>query len=568
MFRSDARIIRLLSVTAFFTAGGIGAAVAQEPWQSRFLNPQPAEDDFLLPMPCGAQMTFRRIDTPVDDPGVGALADRRVVLGQAIARAGSDGESTLPGRAYVENTRDAHLVGGLSDENGNRFFYLGKYEVTQDQYAAVMSDTCPEPRMSGRLPVSDVSWFDAIAFTYAYSEWLMQTTPDALPREGDAYAYVRLPTEVEWEFAVRGGATVPEDVFRQPLFPVDGDLSQYVWFQGPRSASGELKPVGLLSPNPLGLYDMLGNVEELTLEPFYMDSVGRRQGLPGGFVTRGGSFRTPDNQMRSALRVEYPYFDPSTGSATSLERFGLRVVISVPAEVDAQRIDAYEQSWETIASFRTDEDGDGPVVAATDYSPAAEPTTDLVEPDPVLNEDVSGLNPLAALRRLAGVTESDRLARNLTGIEDIIRQELAERNEVEARALNAAMYSGAVMIRKLRDDWRRLQQLQRASELAEELRSQSAENEERADSFLQAVQSQQDVYDISVRAYFNVLVQTADDYSRSAHESQLEVLTREFGLSGMDTFIPFAELFAQQSIDYRINRVLDREVYLQQIHEL
>ncbi len=571
MYRSGFRIARLLATAACLGAAGLSPAIAQEPWQDRFLNPAPADGDFLLPMPCGAQMSFRRIDTPVDDPGIGALADRRVVLGQTFGVSTDDEQDGSLGRAYVENTRDAHLVGGLTDEDGNRFFYMGKYEVTRDQYATVMSGECPNPSMPGRLPVSDVSWFDAVAFTQAYSEWLLQSAPESLPEEGDEMAYVRLPTEVEWEFAVRGGANVAEDVFRQQQFPMQGNISDYVWFQGPRSAAGELQLVGLNAPNPLELHDMLGNVEELVLEPFYMDSAGRRQGLPGGIVTRGGSILTAETQMRSALRIEHPFFNARTGTATAQDTFGFRVVIAVPAEVDEQRVVAYEQSWDQIASFRLGNDGEGLVVGAGDTpsqpdGPSDGPIeADLVLPDPVLSEDVAGLNPLSALRQLASVTESDHLAQTLTDIEGIIRQEIAERNQVEARALNAAMYSGAVMMRKLRDDWRRLQQVERASETAEGLRSQGAEHEERADRFLEAVQVQQGVYDISVRAYFNVLVQTADDYTQSAHENQLAVLTREFELSGMETFVPFAELFTAQSIDYRTRRVLDRDFYLQQI---
>ena len=124
-------------------------------------------------------------------------------------------------------------------------FFLGVYQVTQSQYAAVMGnnpsyfrgeDLPAESR--GDLPVESVSWFDAVAFCKKLSA-----------KEGKTY---RLPTEAEWEYACRAGSTAP--------FAGDGDINDIGWYQW---NSGEMThPVGLLQPNDWGFYDMQGNVWE------------------------------------------------------------------------------------------------------------------------------------------------------------------------------------------------------------------------------------------------------------------------------------------------------------------
>lgn len=141
-------------------------------------------------------------------------------------------------------------------------------------------------------------------------------------------------------------------------------------------------------------------------------------------------------------------------------------------------------------------------------------------------------------------------------------------NEFEARALRSAMHSGAVLIRQIREDHRRLEALERASAVAEGLRAVGAEHEQRADQVLEVVQAQRERSAISVRAYFDLLIETSETYEASAHQDQLAALARGFERSNTGSFIEFAELFVAQLVDYQAERVLDEELYLQQIMDL
>ncbi|NKE15814.1 formylglycine-generating enzyme family protein [Neoroseomonas oryzicola] len=308
-------------------------AIAQAPWPDEFTNPRAADGDLVLPMPCGGAMAFRPVQTPA---GPGALDDRPVTLG-----------TTDPAGGIAEFARRESVAGPFQGQGQQgAIYWLGKYEVTRDQYAAVMEPTCPTPSATGRLPAATLSWFDAVAFTQRYTTWLMANARARLPQADGTPAFVRLPTEEEWEYAARGGAAVSELDFLARTFPMPEGTGRYAWFQGPRSASGRAQPVGMLEPNPLGLHDMLGNVGEMVLEPFRAVRVGRLHGQAGGVVVKGGDFRTPEASLRSSLRIEIPPFDATDGQATRLASVGFRVVLASHVTTSLRRAEALNRAFE------------------------------------------------------------------------------------------------------------------------------------------------------------------------------------------------------------------------------
>jgi formylglycine-generating enzyme required for sulfatase activity len=315
--------------------GGLLAvpAAAQAPWSGDFTNPQPAQGDLMLPMPCGGAMAFRPVETPA---GPGALEDRPVTLG------------TLdPAGGVAEFARRDAVAGPFTAPGRDvALFWLGKYEVTRDQYAAVMEERCPTPSAAGRLPAATLSWFDAVAFSQRYTTWLLRNAAARLPQADGSPAFVRLPTEEEWEYAARGGAAVSELDFLGRTFPMPEGTSRYAWFQGPRSAAGRAQPVGMLEANPLGLHDMLGNVGELVLEPFRAVRVGRLHGQAGGVVVKGGDFRTPETALRSSLRIEMPPYNAADGQPTRLASVGFRVALAAHVTTSLRRAEALNRAFE------------------------------------------------------------------------------------------------------------------------------------------------------------------------------------------------------------------------------
>ena len=166
----------------------------------------------------------------------------------------------------------------------SRGFWLGKYEVTQDQWQAVMGTNPSRFSNCGGCPVENVSWDDAHGF-------IRQLNRRA---EGDRH---RLPTQAEWEYAARAGTSGhtysgnPANMY----FGLDPVLDRIAWYD--QNSGERTHPVGGKAPNEWGLHDMLGNVDE-----WVQDSTWN---YPGGSVTdprgtgsrhdrvmRGGSWAT------------------------------------------------------------------------------------------------------------------------------------------------------------------------------------------------------------------------------------------------------------------------------------
>jgi formylglycine-generating enzyme required for sulfatase activity len=189
----------------------------------------------------------------------------------------------------------------------SRPFYLGRHEVTQEQWEAVMGSNPYTldrsnpyynlPGMAERITrpshPATVSWNDAQDFIRRLNE-----------REGgNRY---RLPTEAEWEYAARARTTTAYSFGDD-----EGGLGRYAWY-GENFIVGGTHPVGQKEPNPWGLYDIHGNAWEWVqdwFDPNYyasspaVDPQGPQRGTER--VVRGGSWHTTATSWRTAFRRDY-----------------------------------------------------------------------------------------------------------------------------------------------------------------------------------------------------------------------------------------------------------------------
>lgn len=338
------------AVAVSIWAGALGAqegAPMPPDWPVELVDPvaTTAPADLLLAMPCGAAMAFQKVTVPVDagDP----LADRRVHLGQPLDQTG-----------YSDYLRPAFLRGPFGDaDSGATHYYIARYELTAGQYRALKGD-CAPPVRADRLAQGGLSWFDAVDLARIYSEWLFANARDTLPKTDGVAAFVRLPTGSEWEYATRGGARIDAAEFPGLTFFGDAEMRDHALYQAPGSGRGRLGPVGLRKANPLGLFDVYGNAEELVLEPFRLNAIGRLGGQVGGVVTRGGSVLSGEADIYSAQRTEYPPFDQTTGTPLRGQTFGLRLVLGSHITTSDARLRRIRARWQVLAGASHDRDRD------------------------------------------------------------------------------------------------------------------------------------------------------------------------------------------------------------------
>lgn len=273
------------------------------------------------------------------------LAGVRPVVPVRVNSIGMELALIPPGSFWLGSP--ANEEGRYDDEGPRRLirftrpFYLGVHPVTQGQYAAVMNANpsafsakgeqaaLVEGIDTGRHPVERVNWNDAMAFCLALGD---------LPEERQARRDYRLPTEVQWEYACRGAAAQCSPyVFGKEM------KAKYANFRGkPRGgrAARRTTRVGKYPPNGFGLYDMIGNVWEFTLDPWaprhplpdtaapdQIPAALRPPGAAAQRVIKGGSYLCAPNYCMRYRAGARQAQDEDLGAS----HLGFRTVLQAPA---------------------------------------------------------------------------------------------------------------------------------------------------------------------------------------------------------------------------------------------
>jgi formylglycine-generating enzyme required for sulfatase activity len=208
---------------------------------------------------------------------------------------GSPWTLRLPNNAALEMLPVAAGSFTMGSGTGHRVeitkpYWLGKFEVTQAQWQAVMG-SAPSRFKGAQHPVESVSWNDAVEFCEKLTN--QERAAGRLPT---GYRYT-LPTEAQWEYACRAGTTGD--------YGGSGALNEMGWYGN--NSGHKTHDVGGKSPNAWGFYDMHGNVWEWCSDwhgSYPSGSVSDPAGPNSGSdrVLRGGSWNLDSNYCRSAVR--------------------------------------------------------------------------------------------------------------------------------------------------------------------------------------------------------------------------------------------------------------------------
>lgn len=398
-------------------------------------NPRAAEDDIELPMPCGLKMVLRAVRIPVDG---NLLKDKDFEMGlkepdkkRGLYERRTSAHISAP---FLQENLPESWRGKLKTDGTDCYYFIGKYEISNAQWAAVMEGTAPQER--GELPKTGISWYDLQDFLRKYNEWLLSEHPEAVPAIDNVPAFVRLPTEVEWEFAAWGGNLAPERRDETDFLLDEGRrIEDYAVFGGESPM-----PIGSRMSNALGMYDTAGNVAELVQGGFRFTIVDtlpgggiyqRLHGAEGGLVVKGGNFKSQAEEVYPGKREEQKMFTEYDGRFAPYKdrSVGARLVLAsanVPGWGRGKSLQDEDNALKGKTSSdapATEEDAAPASASPAEPAQGADASAAAGKPAPSedrpVNVNVAG-DPLEELEKISAATSSPLVKRNLTQFRELL----------------------------------------------------------------------------------------------------------------------------------------------------
>lgn len=535
-------------------------------------NPKPLADDVSLPLPCGGEMVFRYVYILAQ----GSLDDREISLGYPF----SEDEAGYK-QSFISGYRRDFINGQFTlkdlsadwrktispllpkTEAGTplkpMMYFIGKYEVTARQYAQVMAQAqslasgepapaCEAPSgMEGRLPKVRLSRFEAERFAAVYSAWLMKNHRELLPVSGrgtdledGGIGFVRLPTEVEWEFAARGAQAVSRQDLEGRLFPrrvegseSDGPLADWAVFNQVAGGTGQaarLMPIGTKLPNPIGMFDVIGNAAEMVQESFQLVHAGRLQGTYGGFVAKGGNYLEGEGTLFTGMRREYPLF-AADGTEQRNDTTGFRVAIGALSAPRSRYKELFDQ-WQK----------EGRLAALTD---------DIAETE----------DPTKRLDSIIAASADPRLQAELGLVNEELKRNVSLIARQREEAAGNLIQSAALVAETINNYNIRLTNLKKSQQQAE-----AAKDAASAQLFGTAIANGRSALDGAVAIYIDNLA-TGTRYTDAVIQAQFQRVKEELSRKPIigKSLVTRATLFVRHVGEYRQQKRADPETIVKQL---